>query len=122
MNRNENHNLKHLKETRRHLRNNGTSAEATLWKFIQRSQLKGRKFRRQHSVDNYILDFYCPSERLAIELDGDHHFSPAGWLHDQERDDALKKQGITVLRFENDEVFHALEALLERVADHFKKG
>lgn len=122
MNKNGNHNLQHLKETRRNLRNNGTSAEATLWKSIQRSQLKGRKFRRQHSVDNYILDFYCPAEKLAIELDGDHHFSSAGWLHDQERDDALKKQGITVLRFENDEVFHALEALLERVADHFKEG
>ncbi|MCE7996303.1 MAG: endonuclease domain-containing protein [Roseivirga sp.] len=121
MHKNRNHNLKHLKETRRQLRNNGTSAEATLWRSIQKSQLKGRKFRRQHSVDNHILDFYCPSEKLAIELDGDHHFSSSEWLYDKKRDDRLRDQGITVLRFENDEVFHALEALLEKVTDHFKE-
>ncbi len=121
MNKNRNHNLKHLKQTRKHLRNNGTSAEATLWKSLQRSQLKGRKFRRQHSVDNYILDFYCPSEKLAIELDGDHHFSAAEWEYDQKRDEHLRQQGITVLRFENDEVFSVLDALLEKVANHFTK-
>lgn len=121
MSKNRNHNLKHLKEVRRNLRNNGTSAEATLWRFLQKSQLKGRKFRRQHSVDNCVLDFYCPAEKLAIELDGDHHFSSAQWLHDQKRNEDLRAQGIIVLRFENDEVFHALEALLEKVTSHFKE-
>ena len=61
------HNRKNLKQFRKDLRNNLTPAEATLWKAIQRSQLEGRKFRRQHSVGNYILDFYCPKEKLAIE-------------------------------------------------------
>jgi len=62
------HNLKHLKQTRKNLRNALTPAEATLWKYIQNSKVEGKKFRRQHSVGNYILDFYCPSEKLAIEL------------------------------------------------------
>jgi hypothetical protein len=66
-------NLPHLKTFRQKLRNNLTPAEAKLWAYIKNSQVEGRKFRRQHSVDNYILDFYCPSERLAIELDGQGH-------------------------------------------------
>lgn len=117
---NNNHNLSYLKAKRKHLRNNGTSAEATLWKFLQKSQLNGRKFRRQHSVANYILDFYCAAEKLAIELDGDHHFTSAGWAQDQKRDDYLKTEGITVLRFESNEVFDALPAVLERIAEQFE--
>jgi very-short-patch-repair endonuclease len=59
-----------LKQIRRELRHNLTPAEATLWRCLQNKQLAGRKFRRQHSVGSYVLDFYCPSEMLAIELDG----------------------------------------------------
>ena len=113
------HNLPWLKEKRKNLRNNGTSAEATLWTYLQKKQLKGRKFRRQHSIGNYIVDFYCPSEKLAIELDGQHHYTPAGILKDQERDTYLKRMGIKVLHFENVEVFHGLEALLEKVVNQF---
>ena len=58
------------KTKRKKLRNNLTPAEAALWNLLKNSQLEGRKFRRQHSVGFYILDFYCPSERMAIELDG----------------------------------------------------
>ncbi|MHA6250128.1 endonuclease domain-containing protein [Pontibacter sp. CAU 1760] len=63
------HNRKYLKENRRELRHNLTPAEAELWKHLQGSQLAGRKFRRQHSIGNFILDFYCSSEKMAIELD-----------------------------------------------------
>src|SRR5215213_6964711 len=62
------HSRPYLQTFRTRLRKNLTPAEATLWKYLQRSQLDGRKFRRQHSVDDYILDFYCPGERLAVEL------------------------------------------------------
>ena len=72
------HNRKYLKEIRRILRKNLTPAEALLWKALQKSQLDGKKFRRQHSVGNYILDFYCPAEKIAIELDGMPHFSIIG--------------------------------------------
>ncbi|WP_255518216.1 endonuclease domain-containing protein [Fulvivirga sp. M361] len=64
------YNKPELKKFRKELRNNGTSAEATLWTMLKNKQLEGRKFRRQYSVGYYILDFYCTSERLAIELDG----------------------------------------------------
>lgn len=114
------HNRQYLKQFRKDLRNNGTAAEATLWKFLQRKQLDGRKFRRQHSVGNYILDFYCPSERLGIELDGAHHFQTAGFLKDEERTKYLNSLNIRILRFENDEVFKALESVLEIIKSNFK--
>src|SRR5215470_7411657 len=63
------HNRPYIQDRRTNLRRRLTPAEATLWKALQSSKLDGRKFRRQHSVGNYILDFYCDSERLAIELD-----------------------------------------------------
>ena len=69
------HNLPKLKTFRRKLRSNLTPAEAAFWKIVQNAKLDGRKFRRQHSVGGYILDFYCPAERLGIELDGEVHFS-----------------------------------------------
>jgi hypothetical protein len=61
-------NRKELEPYRKALRNNSTSAEIFLWDFLKNKKLAGRKFRRQHSVGNYILDFYCPDEKLAIEL------------------------------------------------------
>ena len=67
------HNKKYLEPFRKELRNNLTPAEAFLWKQLQKRQLKGRKFRRQHSIENFIVDFYCPQEQLIIELDGEIH-------------------------------------------------
>lgn len=70
---NEIHNRKYLKQRRKDLRNNATISEKRLWIALKKSQLKGRKFRRQHSIENYIVDFYCPSEKLIIEVDGNMH-------------------------------------------------
>ena len=114
------HNRKYLKNYRRELRNNLTSAEASLWKLIKSKQLEGRKFRRQHSIGNYIVDFYCPSEKIAIELDGDGHFSDAGYNKDQEKKEFLVKNAIRLIRFENNEVFDATEAVLELIKKEFK--
>ena len=108
-------NLPHLKTLRKELRNNLTPAEAALWKALKRGQLDGRKFRRQHSVGNYILDFYCPQEKLAVELDGRHHFSEAGFEADSERTEFLNRHVIRVLRFENKDVFEHLEGVLEEI-------
>lgn len=113
------HNRKYLKEYRKALRNDSTPAEAELWKFIKGAQLGGRKFRRQHSIGNYILDFYCPSEKLAIELDGQVHFNSVAQQLDEERDKSLEKLGIKVLRFENKYVFQNLEAVLQVIQDAF---
>lgn len=114
------HNKKEMLNNRKALRNNSTAPEAMLWRCLQKSQLEGRKFRRQHSVGNYILDFYCPKERLAIELDGAHHFTLAGNMNDEERDKYLASLNIKVLRFENRLLFENLEGVLEEIKQHFK--
>ena len=112
-------NLPELKFFRRKLRNNLTPAEATLWKHLSGSKLVGRKFRRQHSVGGYILDFYCPREKLAIELDGESHNSTMAAEYDTERSLFLEHFGIRILRFENRVVFDQLPGLLDRIREHF---
>jgi very-short-patch-repair endonuclease len=113
------HNIEPLKENRRKLRRNLTPAEARLWSFLQGSLLEGRKFRRQHSVGPYILDFYCPAERLCIELDGNAHFSERAYEYDTTRTEYLRSVGITVLRFENRNVFENTEGVLEEIRKNF---
>jgi very-short-patch-repair endonuclease len=113
------HNRKYLKEDRRSLRNNLTSAEATLWNSLKNRQLKGRKFRREHSVGNYILDFYCPGEKLAVELDGDYHFEPSGHEYDKVRDAYLNDLDIKVIHIENDLIFFDIDYVLKLIADSF---
>ena len=66
-------NRTYLKPIRSFLRNNSTSAEAVLWTYLKSASIDGRKFRRQHSIGKYIADFYCPSEKLIVELDGEPH-------------------------------------------------
>ncbi len=108
-------------EKRRELRKNMTIYEITLWKVIKNRQLEGRKFRRQFGVGKYILDFYCPSEKLAIELDGADHFTSHGLENDAERDNYLKKEGIKVQRIENKHVFKNMENVIQLITDNFKK-
>ena len=114
------HNRKYLEERRKDLRQNLTPAEATLWKSLQRKQLKGRKFRRQHSIQNYIVDFYCASEKLIIELDGSVHLDFAELNYDYERSLTLEKLGFKVIRFENKLVFENISFVLEEITKHFK--
>ncbi|MEQ8575087.1 MAG: endonuclease domain-containing protein, partial [Fulvivirga sp.] len=84
--------------------------------------LEGRKFRRQFSVGNYILDFYCTTEKLCIELDGAGHYNDAQLEYDEERTLFLNNLGIRVIRFENKEVFEALESVLECIKNAFENG
>ena len=114
-------NIKPMKDFRKKLRNSGTSAEATLWIYLQKKKL-GKKFRRQHSIGYYVLDFYCPEEKLAVELDGAHHFTPAGMDHDEKRTAYLNEHGIRVIRFENNEVFYSLEAVLQAIKSNFVRS
>ncbi|MCZ2391811.1 MAG: endonuclease domain-containing protein [Acidobacteria bacterium] len=116
------HSLPELAELRKELRANLTPAEATFWNLVKNSRLNGRKFRRQHSVGAYILDFYCPSEKLAIELDGARHFTAGGAARDRERDAFLASKGIRVLRFENRQVFEAAEWILDVIRTNFRYG
>ena len=114
------HNLPGLKERRRQLRSSLTPAEALLWKNLQRSQLDARKFRRQHSMGPYILDFYCPACRLAVELDGQGHFDSTRSDYDVKRMPFLERKGICVLRFENRQVFESLEEVLANIQVHLR--
>ena len=75
----------HLKARRKQLRNDPTPAEKLLWLYLKLSQLDGHKFRRQHSYGSYIMDFYCPSERLCVEVDGESHSTPEAQAHDRQR-------------------------------------
>ena len=113
------HNRKEYEGRRRGLRKKLTAAEATLWNLIKNQQLDGRKFRRQHSVGKFILDFYCASEKLAIELDGAHHFTDEGAEYDNRRTVYLNSFDIRVLRFENEEVFQGPEDVLREIRQHF---
>lgn len=113
------HNTYHSRKARAALRQQMTPAEIRLWSLLRRNQLEGRKFRRQHSVGPYILDFYCASEQLAVELDGEGHQSDAGYLYDQRRGAYLLSQGIRTLRFENKLVFQEPDALLAAIKTAF---
>ena len=113
-------NLGYLKNYRKDLRNNLTAAEASLWTLLKSRKLDGKKFRRQHSVGNYILDFYCPSQKLAIELDGAHHFTEEGIQKDEQRTSYLNECGITVIRFENKVVFDNTDWMLDEIKKNFK--
>ena len=105
-----------LKNFRRELRTHGTHAEATLWLRLKGRQLGGYRFRRQFSVGRFILDFYCPETRLAVELDGAGHYTEEGRAYDQARTEYLEQVfGIRVIRFENREVFERMEGVLGEI-------
>jgi very-short-patch-repair endonuclease len=101
---------------RRALRRTSTDAEAGLWAQLRAKRLAGFKFRRQHPCGPYILDFYCPAKRLAVELDGGQHFDPAVRAYDKRRDTFLRRHQIKVLRFPTDLVFREPLAVLEAIA------
>jgi very-short-patch-repair endonuclease len=113
------HNIKVLKENRKRLRNSLTPAEAKLWSLLENSKLENRKFRRQHSVGPYVLDFYCPAEKLCVELDGAAHFTDGGHEYDSARTEYLETLNILVVRFENKDVFENTEGVLEEIRRHF---
>jgi len=101
---------------RRALRRASTEAEAALWAQLRARRLAGFKFRRQHPCGPYILDFYCPARRLAVELDGGQHFDPLALRYDQRRTAFLHRRGIQVIRFPNDLVFREPLNILDAIA------
>ncbi len=113
------HDKPESKDKRKSLRNNLTSAEAFLWSHLSSKQLKGRKFRRQHGINNYIVDFYCASENLVIELDGEVHMNATAKEYDSKRTKHLESLSLNVLRFENKMVFENLKSVLMEIEAHF---
>jgi very-short-patch-repair endonuclease len=114
------HNQESFKPLRRSLRSHMTLAEIALWMQLKSSQLAGRKFRRQHSIGEYVVDFYCPAERLIVELDGAPHDSEQGFLKDKERDAWLAGLGFIILRIENQDVMNNMEGVLQLIQQRFR--
>jgi very-short-patch-repair endonuclease len=95
------------------MRRNMTPAEKKLWEALRGKQLGGLKFRAQHPVGPFILDFYCPACKLVVELDGGVHEGQAA--HDEARTGQLNDYGYKVIRFRNEEVLGDLPSVLERI-------
>ncbi len=104
--------------TAKELRSAETEAEKKLWLFLRNRQLRGKKFRRQHAMGNYILDFYCSECKLVIELDGEVHNAKETLQYDLARTEKLKEYDITVIRFWNSEVINQTEKVLEKIAEY----
>ena len=115
------YNKRHLKVYRKNLRNNLTPAEAALWTLLKNKQVFGLRFRRQFSVNNYILDFFCPKAKLAIELDGEVHNSAEAQERDLKRDDFLGNLDIKVLRVENKLVFENTTQVVSAIETALKE-
>ena len=96
----------------RRLRREQTDAEASLWRLLRDRRLAGFKFRRQHPLAGYVLDFYCPELRLAVELDGGQHSLPQNREHNDRRSATLAQEhGVTVIRIWNHEILSQPEAV-----------
>jgi very-short-patch-repair endonuclease len=107
-------NDKKLKTRRQYLRNNCPKTEKIIWRELSNSKT-GFKFRRQTSIGNYIVDFYCPKLKLIIELDGEVHFNNKQQIHDKIKDAFLKKEGFIVWRFSNVGVMDEWDIILNRI-------
>ncbi|SPD72926.1 conserved hypothetical protein [uncultured Desulfobacterium sp.] len=99
------------------LRKRATDVELRLWSHLRARQCQGFKFRRQHPIGPFIVDFVCLEKRLIIELDGGHHALPAEALKDRQRDAWLEKEGYTVLHFWDNEVLMNLNGVLEVIRE-----
>ncbi len=98
------------------LRKNMTATEEILWSKLYNKNLNGLRFRRQHPIDRYIVDFYCHEKRLIIEIDGDiHNFRKK---RDENKEQYLKARNYTVLRFSNDEITHSINPVLNKIRQY----
>ncbi len=101
-------------EKAKELRKNLTNAELVLWNYLKQNPT-GYKFRRQHPLGNYIVDFYCHKLKLVIEVDGSIHEEPEVMEWDKRRQEHLEEHGLIVIRFKNEEVEKKLETVIEKI-------
>lgn len=109
-------------DLKRRLRSDITGPEMRLWSKLRARQLKEVKFRRQHGIGPYIVDFYCPEQSLVIEVDGDSHADPEQIEKDQRRDRYLQFIGLRVVRYRNDDIMNNLEGVLEDLQTRAASG
>ena len=103
------------KEKRQTLRRERTKAEVLLWQRLRAGQI-GWKFSQQYSVGPYILDFYCPQLKLALEIDGPTHEGAEATVYDANRQAFVESYGIRFLRFSNEQIYHQLDEVVESIA------
>jgi len=108
------YNILKLKERRIDLRNNQTPQEVLLWSRLRKEQL-GFKFRRQHSIGGYIVDFYCPEKKLVVEIDGSQHFEKENREYDKVRSKYFRGLNIKVLRFTNAEINTNINEVAQKI-------
>ena len=108
-------NVTDKKGLRRKLRLEMTKEERKLWKHLSAKKLEGIKFHKQFGIGRYIVDFYCPSKKLVIEIDGSQHYTEEGKEYDKIRAEYMKELGITTLRFSNIEINDNVEKVIEKI-------
>jgi very-short-patch-repair endonuclease len=111
---------KYVIELSRQLRAGMTETEKLLWNKLECKKLDGFRFRKQHPIGRYIVDFYCHSLKLAIEVDGEIHDSQKEY--DNNRDNFLSALGCSVLRFSNKQITENLAEVISFVQEHIKKS
>jgi very-short-patch-repair endonuclease len=107
-------------ENAKSLRNNSTDSEKILWQYLKAKKLCGIKFRRQHPLNQFIVDFYSNELKLVIELDGDYHNIPEIQEYDRRREHMLKEWGLTVIRFTNDEINNDISIVIKKIKEFVK--
>ena len=93
------------------LREDQTESEELLWKYLRNKKMCGVKFKRQYSVDNFVIDFYAPTIKLAIELDGEIHNSTSQKEYDKLREEHIERTGIKFLRIKNSDLDNVTDVL-----------
>jgi ATP-dependent DNA helicase RecQ len=109
-----------IRQFARELRQPQTPAEATLWRYLRNRNLK-YKFRRQHPIDFFIIDFYCAEAKLLIEIDGDSHLVKEQMEYDKARTGYLEERGYKVIRFTNNDVRYNINAVADEIIKAVEK-
>lgn len=111
----------HVFENAKQNRRNNTPAEAVLWEAIRLKKLDRFRFRNQHAIGAYVVDFYCHESKLAVEVDGQYHTDPSQMAYDEERTKVIVSSGVSIIRFTNQEVLNNLEEVLTKIKAALKK-
>ena len=110
-----------LKAHARSMRKKPTPAEKVLWLELRHKQVRGYRFRRQHPIDRFVVDFYCREARLVIEVDGSIHDSPEAIDYDEARQRFLEDRGLHLLRFSNEQVIRETARVFEVIEDYLSR-